>query len=142
MKDKAKPILFDCLNPGCGAALIPAVAQVMAEGLDANQIGVLGNFLSAVGDTLAYMSAQMQRNEQICPKNSPDNKTDGKKSDDDMKDKDKTNGKKTEDDKKSEDKPDGKKTDDGVKGEDKKDKNNNQYSRQWYKESPYRGDFS
>jgi hypothetical protein len=83
MKYPTRPFLFDCFSPDCGAALITAVAEAMAEGLDADQIGVLGNFVSAVGDTLAYISAQIQRNEQTCPKkrayNTDNEKTDGNK---------------------------------------------------------------
>ncbi len=79
-----KCFLFDCFSPDCGAALITAVAEAMSEGLNADQMNVLGTFLTAVADTISYMAAQRQRNEQVCPKinvyntdgNADKNKTD------------------------------------------------------------------
>jgi hypothetical protein len=63
-----RPMLLDCLSPNCGATLISAVAQILAEGLSPSQIAVLGGFLAAVGDTLSYMASQAQLNEELCNK--------------------------------------------------------------------------
>lgn len=61
-------MLLDCLSPNCGATLISAVAQVLAEGLSPLQLNVLGAFLAAVKDTLSYMASQAQLNEELCSK--------------------------------------------------------------------------
>ncbi len=63
-----RPMLLDCLSPNCGATLISAVAQVLAEGLNPSQLNVLGAFLASVGDTLTYMASQAQFNSEFCTK--------------------------------------------------------------------------
>jgi hypothetical protein len=60
--------IFDCLSPNCGATLVSAVAEILAEGLLPLQIDALGAFLAAVGDTLAYIATQKELNELMCPK--------------------------------------------------------------------------
>lgn len=68
MKYPRKPFLFDCFSPDCGAALVPAVAEALSAGLGADQMNVLGTFLTAVADTISYMASQKEFNESTCPK--------------------------------------------------------------------------
>jgi hypothetical protein len=68
MRYPKKPFLFDCFSPDCGAALITAVAEALSAGLDADQMNVLGNFLTTVADMISYMASQKEFNESTCPK--------------------------------------------------------------------------
>ena len=66
MKHPKKPMIFDCFDPDCGAALIIAIAEAMSAGLDTDQMNVLGSFLNAVADTISYISVQTSYNKEIC----------------------------------------------------------------------------
>ena len=57
--------VLDCVPPRGGAILIAVIADILADGLDAVQMATLGSFITAVGDSLVYISAQMELNEQI-----------------------------------------------------------------------------
>lgn len=57
--------LFDCVSPGKGAILAAVIADILADGLDSVQITVLATFITAVGDSLGYIAAQTELNEQI-----------------------------------------------------------------------------
>lgn len=54
--------VFDCLSPNCGTALVAAISDILADGLDVIQIVVLATFISSVGDNLAYIAAQRDLN--------------------------------------------------------------------------------
>lgn len=80
MKYPKCPMLFDCFDPDCGAALIIAVAEAMSAGLNDDQMNVLGTFLSAVADTISYMAAQISYNKEICaPKEESEGDDESKK---------------------------------------------------------------
>lgn len=66
MKYTKSPMLFDCFDPDCGAALIIAVAEALSAGLSTDQMNVLGTFLAAVADTISYMAAQISYNKDTC----------------------------------------------------------------------------
>jgi hypothetical protein len=57
--------VFDCVPPRGGTFLIAATADILADGLEADQIAVLGSFIVSLGDTLSYIAAQMVLNERI-----------------------------------------------------------------------------
>jgi hypothetical protein len=57
--------VLDCVPPRGGAILIAVIADILADGLDTVQMATLGAFITAVGDSLVYISAQMELNEQI-----------------------------------------------------------------------------
>ena len=57
--------IFDCLAPSCGTVLAAVVADIIADGLSSNQIAAIGGFITIIGDSLGYISAQMELNEQI-----------------------------------------------------------------------------
>jgi len=50
----------DCLSPKGGAILAALVADILADGLNSNQIAALGGFITIIGDSLGYISAQME----------------------------------------------------------------------------------
>ena len=58
-------IFLEGISPKFGALLISVTADILSEGLTASQINVLGTFTAAVGDTLSYIAAQMQFNQEI-----------------------------------------------------------------------------
>ena len=68
-RDEVRTI-FDCVPPKGGAISAVIIADILADGLDATQIAVLAAFITTVGDSLAYISAQMGLNEQIAAKQS------------------------------------------------------------------------
>ena len=49
----------DCLSPKGGAILATLIADILADGLNSNQIAALGGFITIIGDSLGYISAQM-----------------------------------------------------------------------------------
>lgn len=57
---------LDGLSPQCGAALATAIAECFAEGLSANQLNVFAGFVTTIGDMMAYISAQLERNAELC----------------------------------------------------------------------------
>lgn len=61
--------IFDCVPPKGGAILAAIIADILADGLDSVQIALLGAFITTVGDSLVYISAQMELNEQIAGRN-------------------------------------------------------------------------
>ena len=52
--------LLDCLSPKDGAILAAAIADILADGLNSNQIAALGGFITIIGDSMQYISAQME----------------------------------------------------------------------------------
>ncbi|HWQ78248.1 MAG TPA: hypothetical protein VN381_05495 [Anaerovoracaceae bacterium] len=54
------------------------VADILADGLDADQIDVLGSFITIIGDSLSFISAQMSleegREDSKCSEDSEDSK--------------------------------------------------------------------
>ncbi len=57
--------IFDCVPPRGGAILAAIIADILSDGLDAIQIAVIATFITAVGDSMGYIAAQMDLNEQI-----------------------------------------------------------------------------
>ena len=57
--------IFDCVAPGKGAILAAILADILADGLDTTQINVLATFIIMIGDSLSYIAAQTDLNEQI-----------------------------------------------------------------------------
>jgi hypothetical protein len=57
--------IFDCVSPGKGAILAAVIADILADGLDSVQITVLATFITAVGESLGYIAAQTELNEQL-----------------------------------------------------------------------------
>jgi hypothetical protein len=57
--------IFDCVPPRGGTIAAAIIADILADGLNAIQIAVLATFITAVGDNLGYIAAQMDLNEQI-----------------------------------------------------------------------------
>ncbi|QOX64249.1 hypothetical protein FRZ06_13320 [Anoxybacterium hadale] len=55
--------ILEGLSPQCGVLFIPIVAIILSDGLDIDQITVLSAFLTAVADSMAYIAAQMQLND-------------------------------------------------------------------------------
>lgn len=50
---------LDCLTPKGGVLLAATIADILADGLNSNQIAALGGFITIIGDSLGYISAQM-----------------------------------------------------------------------------------
>lgn len=50
---------FELIHPKSGAVLAALTADLLADGLDAKQIAALGGFITVIGDSLAFISAQM-----------------------------------------------------------------------------------
>lgn len=61
--------IFDCASPRGGAILAAVIADILADGLNSNQIAAIGGFITIIGDSLGYISAQMALNEDISKKN-------------------------------------------------------------------------
>lgn len=61
--------IFDCIPPRGGAILAAVVADILADDLNVVQIAVLATFITAVGDSLGYIAAQTELNEQIAQRN-------------------------------------------------------------------------
>jgi hypothetical protein len=59
------PTIFDCLSPRCGTVLAAVIADIIADGLNSDQISVMGGFITIIGDSLGYISSQMELNEQF-----------------------------------------------------------------------------
>lgn len=57
--------ILDGLSPKCGAILATTIAAILSEGLDSNQVTALGGFLVIVGDSMGYIAAQMELNDQV-----------------------------------------------------------------------------
>jgi hypothetical protein len=57
--------IFDCVPPRGGAIFAAIIADILADGLDPIQIAVIATFITAVGDSMGYIAAQMDLNEQI-----------------------------------------------------------------------------
>ncbi len=57
---KNNSMFLDCLPPKGGAILAAAIADILADGLNSNQIAALGGFITIIGDSLGYISAQME----------------------------------------------------------------------------------
>lgn len=55
----------DGLSPTGGVILAAVIANILADGLNSNQIAALGGFLTIIGDSLGYISAQMDLNDSI-----------------------------------------------------------------------------
>ncbi|MDF3001861.1 MAG: hypothetical protein K0Q48_1980 [Bacillota bacterium] len=55
--------ILEGLSPQCGVFFIPIVAIILSDGLDIDQITVLSAFLTSVADSMAYIAAQMQLND-------------------------------------------------------------------------------
>lgn len=53
-------VIFNCRSSRCGAVLAAVIADILAEGLNSNQIAALGSFITIIGDSLGYISAQME----------------------------------------------------------------------------------
>lgn len=53
----------DCLTPKGGVILAATIADILADGLNSNQIAALGGFITIIGDSLGYISAQMELND-------------------------------------------------------------------------------
>lgn len=51
---------FGCLSPKGGVILAAVLADILADGLNSNQIAALGGFITIIGDSLGYISAQME----------------------------------------------------------------------------------
>ncbi len=51
---------LECLSPKCGTVLAAVIADILADGLDTNQIATLGGFITIIGDSLGYISAHME----------------------------------------------------------------------------------
>lgn len=57
--------VFDCVPPKGGAIAAAAIADIIADGLNSNQIAAIGGFITIVGDSMGYIAAQMDLNDQI-----------------------------------------------------------------------------
>lgn len=55
--------LFESLSPRGGTILAALIADILADGLDSAQIAALGGFITVIGDSLAFISAQMDLHE-------------------------------------------------------------------------------
>ncbi len=62
-KQNAGCTFFDGLSPKGGTILAAVIADILADGLNSNQIAALGGFITIIGDALGYISAQMTLNE-------------------------------------------------------------------------------
>ena len=58
---------LDCLSPKCGTILAAVLADILADGLNSNQIAALGGFITIIGDSLGYISAQMELSDSRNP---------------------------------------------------------------------------
>lgn len=67
-----KPFFLDGVSPKFGAILIGSIADILADGLNASQINVLGAFVASIGDTLSYIAAQMEFNKDLLSANNQD----------------------------------------------------------------------
>ena len=56
---KSSSTFLDCLSPKGGVILAATIADILADGLNSNQIAALGGFITIIGDSLGYISAQM-----------------------------------------------------------------------------------
>jgi hypothetical protein len=63
-REEAKTI-FDCLPPRSGTILAAVIADILADGLNSNQIAAIGGFITIIGDSLQYISSQMELNESV-----------------------------------------------------------------------------
>jgi hypothetical protein len=50
---------ISCLSPRGGAILAAVIADILADGLDSGQIAALAGFITIIGDSLGFISAQM-----------------------------------------------------------------------------------
>lgn len=66
--------IFDCLPPRGGALLATLIADILADGLSSSQIAAIGGFITIIGDSLGYIAAQMDLNEQIVSRQKEKNK--------------------------------------------------------------------
>lgn len=57
--------ILDSVPPRGGTILAAVIADILADGLDATQIAALASFITIIGDSLSYIAAQMDLNEQI-----------------------------------------------------------------------------
>lgn len=53
-------MFLDCFSPKGGVILAAAIADILADGFNSNQIAALGGFITIIGDSLGYISAQME----------------------------------------------------------------------------------
>jgi hypothetical protein len=54
---------LDSLSPKGGTILAAVIADILADGLNSDQIASLGGFITIIGDALGYISAQMELND-------------------------------------------------------------------------------
>lgn len=54
---------FESLSPRGGAVLAAVIGDILADGLDSGQIAALAGFVTIIGDTLGFIAAQMDLQE-------------------------------------------------------------------------------
>jgi pyruvoyl-dependent arginine decarboxylase (PvlArgDC) len=66
---KESRTILDCLSPRGGTVLAAVIADIIADGLNSTEIAAIGGFITIIGDSLGYIAAQMELNEQIAGRN-------------------------------------------------------------------------
>lgn len=61
--------IFDCVPPRCGVITAAIIADIIADGLSSTEIAAIGGFITIIGDSLGFISAQMSLNEEISERN-------------------------------------------------------------------------
>jgi hypothetical protein len=61
--------IFDGVPPKGGVITAAIIADIIADGLNSAEIAAIGGFITIIGDSLGFISAQMSLNEEIAEKN-------------------------------------------------------------------------